>query len=302
MKYGREYENQADLLGAQIMAGAGYDPRAMARMFETIEKQGGGGGPELLSDHPNPGNRVQAINREAQQLQVRNPRGGNGDIEAVHARLQQMPQAPTSAQVAQQAKQGRQREPVGTSGRDVRVDQPSGEWRTYQPGDFLRISVPANWEQVGSGNTVTFAPDGGYVHAQNGQSAFTHGIEIGVTRGNGSNGNNLQQQTEQLLQGFAQSNPQLRRQGGVRAPASAAVGSDHHADQRVGGHRQNGERGSLDGAAARWERDTPDRRRADRRSAHLSHHVHPHPSERAAHGQPVMKAAAGPRRVSRDKG
>ena len=125
-----------------------------------------------------------------------------------------MPQAPTSAQVAQQAKQGRQREPVGTSGRDVRVDQPSGEWRTYQPGDFLRISVPANWEQVGSGNTVTFAPDGGYVRAQNGQSAFTHGIEIGVTRGNGSNGNNLQQQTEQLLQGFAQSNPQLRRQGG----------------------------------------------------------------------------------------
>ncbi len=214
MKYGREYERQADLLGAQIMAGAGYDPRAMASMFQTIEKQGGGGGPEFLSDHPNPGNRVQAINREAQQLQVRNPRGGNGDIEAVHARLQQMPQAPTSAQVAQQAKQGRQREPVGTSGGNVRVDQPSGEWRTYQPGDFLRISVPANWQQVGSGNTVTFAPDGGYVRAQNGQSAFTHGIEIGVTRGNGSNGNNLQQQTEQLLQGFAQSNPQLRRQGG----------------------------------------------------------------------------------------
>jgi beta-barrel assembly-enhancing protease len=214
LKYGREYEREADLLGAQIMARAGYDPRAMASMFQTIEKQGGGGGPEFLSDHPNPGNRVQAINREAQMLQVQNARGGTGDFEAVHARLRQMPQAPTSAQVAQQAKQGQRREPVGTSGRDVRVDQPSGEWRTYQPGDFLRISVPANWQQVGGGNTVTFAPDGGYVRAQNGQSAFTHGIEIGVTRGNGNNGSNLQQQTEQLLQGFAQANPQLRRQGG----------------------------------------------------------------------------------------
>jgi beta-barrel assembly-enhancing protease len=214
LKYGREYEREADLLGAQIMAGAGYDPRAMASMFQTIEKQGGGGGPEFLSDHPNPGNRVQAINREAQMLQVRNARGSTGDIETVHARLRQMPQAPTSAQAAQQAKQGQRREPVGTSGGNVRVDQPSGEWRTYQPGDFLRISVPANWQQVGSGNTVTFAPDGGYVRAQNGQSAFTHGIEIGVTRGNGNNGTNLQQQTEQLLQGFAQSNPQLRRQGG----------------------------------------------------------------------------------------
>ncbi len=217
MKYGREYEREADLLGAQIMARAGYDPRAMASMFQTIEKQGGSGGPEFLRSHPNPGNRVQAINREAAMLKVEGNRGSAGEIQAVHARLNQMPQAPTSEQAAQQAKQGQprpQREPTGTGGRNVRVDQPSGEWRTYQPGDFLRISVPANWQQVGSGNTVTFAPDGGYLRAQNGQSAFTHGIEIGVTRGNGDNGNSLQQQTEQLLQGFAQSNPQLRRQGG----------------------------------------------------------------------------------------
>jgi hypothetical protein len=71
--------------------------------------------------------------------------------------------------------------------------------------------VPANWEQVGAGNTVTFAPRGGYLQADNGQSAFTHGIEVGVTP---ANGNNLQQQTEQLLQSFARSNPELRRQGG----------------------------------------------------------------------------------------
>jgi hypothetical protein len=105
---------------------------------------------------------------------------------------------------------GQSRVPVGTNGRNTRVEAPSPEWQTYQPGDFLRISVPANWEQVKGGNTVMFVPDGGYVRADNGQSAFTHGIEIGVTRGDG----NLQQQTEQLLQGFAQSNPQLRRQGG----------------------------------------------------------------------------------------
>jgi hypothetical protein len=212
LKYGREYEREADLLGAQLMARAGYDPRAMASMFQTIEKQGGGGGPEFLQSHPNPGNRVQAINREAAMLKVEGNRGSTGEIQAVHARLNQMPQAPTSAQAAQQARQGQpggRREPIGTAGRDV--EQPSGQWRTYQPGEFLRISVPANWEQVSGGNTVTFAPDGGFVRAQNGQSAFTHGIEVGVTR---SNGNNLQQQTEQLLQGFAQSNPQLRRQGG----------------------------------------------------------------------------------------
>ena len=45
LKYGREYERQADLMGAQIMARAGYDPREMANMFKTIEAEGGSSGP-----------------------------------------------------------------------------------------------------------------------------------------------------------------------------------------------------------------------------------------------------------------
>src|SRR5262245_9898975 len=107
LKYSREYEREADLLGAQLMARAGYDPRAMARMFETIERQGGSGGPEFLSDHPNPGNRVQAINREAEMLQIRGGQRTTGDIQAIHARLREMPAAPTSAQVAR-SRQGQQ--------------------------------------------------------------------------------------------------------------------------------------------------------------------------------------------------
>ena len=214
LKYSREYEREADLLGAQMMARAGYDPREMAHMFQSIEKQGGGSGPEFLSDHPNPGNRVQAINREAEMLQI-DGRATTGELPSIHARLNQMQQAPTTEQVARARQQGGQvpgqsRAPVGTSGRNARVEAPSADWQTYQPGDFLRISVPANWEQVRGGNTVMFVPDGGYVRGDNGQSAFTHGLEIGVTRGDG----NLQQQTEELVQGFAQSNPQLRRQGG----------------------------------------------------------------------------------------
>ena len=210
LKYGREYEREADLFGAQLMAGAGYDPREMARMFQTIEKQGGGGAPEFLSSHPNPGNRVQAINREAEMLRVEGGRRETGDLQGIHARLNQMPQARSSAEMAKSRQGQQRREPVGTNGRGIRVEQPSSQWRTHQPGDFLRISVPENWAQVSGGNTITYAPEGGYVSGQNGQSAFTHGVEVGVTRTDG----NLQQQTEALLQGFARSNPQLRRQGG----------------------------------------------------------------------------------------
>ena len=39
LRYSRDFEKQADLLGAQIMARAGYDPRALAHMFETIERE-----------------------------------------------------------------------------------------------------------------------------------------------------------------------------------------------------------------------------------------------------------------------
>ena len=206
MKYGREYERQADLLGAQMMARAGYDPRAMARMFQTIERQGGNRGPEWMSSHPNPGNRVEAINREAEMLRVEGSRESHGDFASIRSRLSGMPQAPTTQEVAQRQGQGR-REPVGTSGRSVRVEPPSGQWRTHQPGDFMRLSVPGNWQQMGGDSgTVTYAPEGGYGSG----AGFTHGLQVGVARGgNGS----LEQQTEELIQGFAQSNPNLRSQG-----------------------------------------------------------------------------------------
>jgi hypothetical protein len=212
LKYSREYEREADLLGAQIMARAGYDPRQMANMFRTIERQGGSRGPEWLSDHPNPGNRNEAINREAESLNVAPGSGSSGDFRDVQARLRGMSPALTAEQVARTQQRG-QRVPssTGTSGRDVEVQAPSGQWRTYQPGNFLRISVPANWQQIGGGSTVTYAPEGGIHQTQSGQSTFTHGVELGVVDGDGAG---LQRATDALVQSFARTNPQLRRQGG----------------------------------------------------------------------------------------
>ena len=72
--------------------------------------------------------------------------------------------------------------------------------------------MPANWRQATSGGgTVTYAPQGGYVRTEDGQSAFTHGLELGVMQ---ADGGSLQQNTEQLVQLFARTNPDLRRQGG----------------------------------------------------------------------------------------
>jgi predicted Zn-dependent protease len=82
MKYTREYERQADILGAQLMARAGYDPREMAAMFRTMQS----GGPEWLSDHPNPGNRSAYITQEARSLRVAQRRS-DGEFNRIQQRL-----------------------------------------------------------------------------------------------------------------------------------------------------------------------------------------------------------------------
>ena len=206
LKYSREYESQADILGAQILARAGYDPRQMANMLKTIEKEGGSSGPEWLSSHPNPGNRYERINQEASMLRVQGSAPSNGEFAQVKSQLTGMSPALTAEQIAKG--QGRSQGSVGTSGRTVSVQPPSSQYKSYQPGNFMRLSVPSNWQQLGGGNTVTYAPEGAVFQGQNGGSTFTHGIEVGVA---GQGSGNLQKDTDALIQSFAQTNPQLRR-------------------------------------------------------------------------------------------
>jgi hypothetical protein len=214
LKYSREYESQADILGAQILARAGYEPREMANMFKTIEGEGGSRGPEWLSSHPNPGNRYEAINREAQSLRVQG-RAGTGQFQDIQARLRGMSPAYTAEQIANGQAKGNPRSgrPSSTSSRGgTAVAPPSSQFRTSSPFSFVRLSLPSNWSEVSGGDTgITYAPEGGYRDNSGRLEGVTHGFQIGVAeRTNGS----LQQDTEQLVAAFAQSNPQLRRQGG----------------------------------------------------------------------------------------
>src|SRR5204863_1718402 len=90
LKYSREYETEADLLGARIMANAGYDPRDLANMFRTIEAQGGGGG-GFLSDHPSTANRYACINQEAQYLRVSGQTRADVEFRSIKERLRRYP-------------------------------------------------------------------------------------------------------------------------------------------------------------------------------------------------------------------
>ncbi len=215
LKFSREYETEADILGAQIMARAGYDPRDLANMFRTIEQQGGGrGGPEFLSSHPAPANRYARINQEAAMLRVTNPIGDSREFQSVQNRLRGYPGARSMEEIARSGQRyphGGSNYPTGSTVSN-RVEYPSSRYQSYTEGNFLRISVPDNWQRLGDNNSVWFAPNGAFGQVQ-GQNVFTHGVEIGLSR---TRSNNLQQASDEFISALAQGNNNLRQQRGYQ--------------------------------------------------------------------------------------
>lgn len=214
MKYSRDYEKQADLVGAQIMARAGYDPRALARMFETIQKQGGGSPPQWLSSHPNPGNRTQYINAEAAQLRVA-PTPSDSGFQQTRSRLAQLSPARSMADLERSGNTGNNgegRAPVAVGRIGDPVPAPSRQYRTVKGGELFQVSVPTNWTPISSNNSMKFVPQNGYGQA-NGQEQMTHGTELGVAQ---AGSRDLRQATQTLVDGFLRSNPEMRIVGQQR--------------------------------------------------------------------------------------
>src|SRR5687767_7578358 len=185
LKFSREYETEADILGAQIMARAGYDPMDLANMFQTIQRQGGGSSGGFLSSHPSPSNRYARIQQEARILRIENPIRNSQDFSRVQARLRSMGRAPSMEEIAR----GGQRYPTGENTGNYpnnpprgRVEYPSTRYQTYSVlGGILRVNVPGNWRQLGGNNSIWYAPEGGYGQYQN-QEIFTHGVNFGVAQ------------------------------------------------------------------------------------------------------------------------
>lgn len=61
LPYSRAHESEADIMGQLLMAQAGFDPRASIELWQLMQRKNGSGGPQFLSTHPAPGNRIQAL-------------------------------------------------------------------------------------------------------------------------------------------------------------------------------------------------------------------------------------------------
>jgi predicted Zn-dependent protease len=58
LPYGRTHEREADLVGLDLMAKAGFDPNESVELWRNMAEAGGSQPPEFLSTHPSHSSRI----------------------------------------------------------------------------------------------------------------------------------------------------------------------------------------------------------------------------------------------------
>lgn len=234
LKYSRGDEAQADAVGAIIMYKAGYNPVELANFFQTLAQQGGGGGPQFLSDHPNPGNRYEAIEKEVADWPRKNFQGNSSAFLNARNHAQTL-KLYTAQEIQDGAKSGKWSSlnhengavftnnpgappvatPVSSQGGGSMSSVPSSDIRPSGSYKTLSLSViqmkyPDNWRAVQDQQqqSVTIAPPAGVSGNQ-----IAYGVIInGAPQPNGQS-LNLDQMTSAIIQSLQQGNEGMQQIG-----------------------------------------------------------------------------------------
>jgi Zn-dependent protease with chaperone function len=164
LKYSRGDEAQADAVGAIIVWKAGYNPQALSDFFKKLEQQGGGAGPQFLSDHPNPGNREAAIQKEIADWPTRQYQASSADFARVKTHAAGV-RSYTAQEIAQGAK----------SGEWARINEKNGA--NFRPSSEAAFAQPASAGVEPHGGPVSMSsvlPSSRLVTANLGRLTIAH--------------------------------------------------------------------------------------------------------------------------------
>jgi predicted Zn-dependent protease len=194
LRYSRDAESQADLMGTQILFDSGYDPRAMAQFFEKLAKDHKGSKTEqFFSNHPIPENRVAKVNDEIRKIGTvpPNPRTDSPDFQQVKRIMLAMPEPPKAPAPAAKASTDKPATPA----------LPSTRMTDFQISG-IQLQHPDNWKPAVQNTNVTLAPAGGVV-----QGNLAYGMIIDVFKP--QNARDLDQSTTQFLEDLRKGNPAM---------------------------------------------------------------------------------------------
>ena len=223
LKYSRNAESQADHVGAQIMYDAGYDPYQLALFFAKLDEEQGSRGSQFFSDHPNPGNRSEAIRAEIRQFPEKQFVTDTPEFDHIHQLAME-----ERTYTAQQVKNGDYRRDSGQSdeggysggqgGRDrgSREDEgegggrnsgePSGNFQTFNHSAYT-IRYPDNWKVLGDAQSAaTIAPSNGIANGAVAYGAIINNFQP-------EHASSIDDSTHQLIESLRQSNQALRTIG-----------------------------------------------------------------------------------------
>jgi Zn-dependent protease with chaperone function len=246
MKYSRTDEAQADSVGAIIMYKAGYNPQAMADFFETLQKKYGAGGPQLLSDHPNPGNRTAAVQQEIRNWPKKNymtnsPEFASAKQDATKVKAYSAQEIANGAKAGTWEQQNRKNNVVPAnlpssgnqgsgsgagngaasgsgagSGENTNAAAENVSFKEVKPSEHLTrheaqgftIYYPDNWKVAGDADMTIIGPPSGST-----QTGIAYGVIVGNQPGGGGS---LDDATQKLAQGMAQDNPGMKISGEMK--------------------------------------------------------------------------------------
>ena len=230
LRYSRTDETQADVSGTQVLYDAGYDPRAMSQFFEKLEAESKGKNPpQFLSDHPNPGNRVERVDEEIEKLGgvPPNAKRDSAEFEAIKREVMALPLA----------KKGAGAIPVGDPAKPP--SPPSAHFADYKGAAFT-MSYPDNWGVSESDGGAAFAPKNGIVPGSDDQGALAYGIIVNTRSEqlDPKDSNALANATQRLIEDLRKTNPNLKvvqRASSVRLNGQPGLSTYLSNDSPVGG-------------------------------------------------------------------
>jgi beta-barrel assembly-enhancing protease len=200
MKYSRDAETEADMVGAQIMYDAGYDPQAVVTFFNKLKAQGGSrGGPGFLSSHPDPGNRAKNVS----SILSRFPPKRFQDTDSPEFIAAKKALANVTEESAAQVSAAQK---TAVMPRLPLQNIASANFLDFQHVGYA-IRYPKNWKLDGSADStsVSIYPEGGSAN-----STIAYGLMISGFQPKGRGATELDAALRELMADIEQANPDLQ--------------------------------------------------------------------------------------------